>query len=211
MYHENRIELRLLKARLNSFDPPPALIIFFFFGLTIKPPDRCRTPRLRTHGCHSTGRGMFPTEDACNGLLPVTTVFSRTASCRGLLHFRHDTCAVTLPCGLGRMAPIAGHRRRQASSGTDKGQGRKVPMPQLRHHNIFSILSIVSVYYWHAPLASHPDNGIDGHTAGRMTVHGCSRADILMIARQADRHHNDCTNSFLYAYTEIIISVVLYF
>ena len=154
---------------------------------------------------------MFPTEDACNGLMPVTTVFFRTASCRGLLHFRHDTCAVTLPCGLGRMAPIAGHRRRQASSGTDKGQGRKVLMPHLRYHTIFSILSILSVYYWHHTIASHPDNGIDGHTACRMTVHGCSRADILMIARRADKHHNDSTNKFPYAYTEINISVVLYF
>ena len=154
---------------------------------------------------------MFPTEDACNGLMPVTTVFFRTASCRGLLHFRHDTCAVTLPCGHGRMAPIAGHRRRQASSGTDKGQGRKVLMPHLRYHTIFSILSILSVYYWHHTIASHPDNGIDGHTACRMTVHGCSRADILMIAQRADKHHNDSTNKFPYAYTEINISVVLSF
>ena len=71
----------------------------------------------------------------------------RTASCRGLLHSRHDTFAVTLPCGLDHKAPIAGHRRRQASSGTGKGQGRKVPMPQMRHHTIFSILFILSVYY----------------------------------------------------------------
>ena len=95
------------------------------------------TPRLRIQGSHSAGRGMFPTEDACNGLLPVTTVFSRTVPCRGLLHFRHDTCAVTLQCGHNRKAPIDGHRRRQASSDTDKGQGRKVRMPQLRHHDIF--------------------------------------------------------------------------
>ena len=84
-------------------------------------------------------------------------------------------------------------------------------MPQLSHHTIFSILSILSVYYWQAPLASYPDNGNDGHSNGRMTVHGSSRADILMIARQADRHHDDSTNAFLSAYTEIIISVVLYF
>ena len=93
--------------------------------------------RLRIQGCNSAGRGMFPTEDACNGLLPVTTGCSRTVPCRGLLHFRHDTCAVTLQCGHNRKAPIDGHRRRQASSDTDKGQGRKVRMPQLRHHDIF--------------------------------------------------------------------------